>query len=239
MKDAVMLLKKPSLVIVVMNILLSASCTHQKDQVLKDPVMIKKKDSLKTYREKRDFTLSPEPTGKEKAKKGKKPIFVIQKHAARALHYDFRLEIDGVLTSWAIPKGPSLNPADKRLAMPTEDHPMAYGSFEGVIPAGEYGAGTVMVWDTGTYSNLKTIDGKIIPMKECYNKGQIEIILNGEKLQGAFTLVRLHTTDRERWILIKMKDEYANRRKNITTSEPNSALTNRTMAQIKKEEADE
>lgn len=215
------------------SLLFMSACNKQEDLNKQGEVM--KKTALKTYQEKRNFDLSPEPSGHEKKSKHKLPIFVIQKHAARQLHYDFRLEIDGVLKSWAVPKGPSINPADKRLAIPTEDHPIAYGSFEGTIPAGEYGAGTVMVWDTGTYENSKTKDGKSIPMDECYKKGQIEVTLHGKKLTGGFTLVRLSGSPEERWLLIKMRDEYADARRKPIVSEPNSALTDRTMAQIKKE----
>src|ERR1700742_197647 len=125
-------------------------------------------DSLRTYKSKRDFDTSPEPSGNSTKKNNAQPIFVIQKHDATALHYDLRLEIDGVLKSWAIPKGPSTNPADKRLAIETEDHPMEYATFEGVIPEGHYGAGPVIVWDNGTFTNIKEKDGKLISLQQCY-----------------------------------------------------------------------
>src|SRR6266446_633698 len=152
--------------------------------------MVSKANGLKEYKKKRDFTVSSEPKGKAKkrtsssSKKGKN-IFVIQKHDASHLHYDFRLEIDGVLKSWAIPKGPSTDPHEKRLAVETEDHPMEYATFEGIIPEGEYGAGPVIVWDNGTFDNIKEKDGNIIPLSQCYKNGQIELNLHGKKLQGA------------------------------------------------------
>lgn len=164
----------------------------------------------------------------------KKPIFVIQKHDATTLHYDFRIEVDGVLKSWAVPKGPSLNPKDKRLAIMTTDHKMSYAKFEGVIPEGEYGAGTVMVWDNGTYKNIKEKDGKIIPIKKCLKDGSVEIFLYGKKIKGGFALVKMKNSDKN-WLLIKMKDEYADARKNILKSEPKSAKTDRTLKEIAKE----
>lgn len=193
-----------------------------------------KKYSLTEYRKKRQFTITPEPKGK-KIKPKKKRIFVIQKHDAHSLHYDVRLEIDGVLVSWAVPKGPSLNPSIKHLAVMTEDHPMAYAGFEGVIPEGQYGAGPVMVWDFGTYRNLREKNGKPLAMSKCVDEGMIEVFLEGKKLQGAFALIKTHYQGRkDQWILVKMKDEYANRKKNPVSSQKNSALTGRTMAQIRK-----
>src|ERR1700739_901167 len=138
--------------------------------------------NLKEYRRKRDFDRTPEPRGKVSSN-GRGPAFVIQKHAATRLHYDFRLELNGVLLSWAVPKGPSLDPNDKRLAMHVEDHPLEYGDFEGVIPAKQYGAGTVMLWDRGTW----------IPKgdpKELLEKGRLKFDLHGEKLHGGWNLVR-------------------------------------------------
>lgn len=204
--------------------------------------VVAKKDLLKTYREKRDLEKTPEPSGRVKrGKKKKKALFVIQKHDASHLHYDFRLEIDGVLVSWAVPKGPSTDPKDKRLAIQTEDHPMAYAHFEGVIPEGNYGAGTVMVWDTGTYENIKHKNNKLVNMTDCLADGQIEIVLQGKKLQGAFALIKTkwHEGNKNQWLLMKMKDDYADARRNLLASEPNSALTGRTMAQIAQEQGDE
>lgn len=186
---------------------------------------------LTTYRKKRDFTKTPEPKGKKK--RSKVPLFVIQKHDASHLHYDFRLEVGGVLKSWAVPKGPSMRSSEKRLAMLTEDHPLEYAKFEGVIPKGEYGGGTVMVWDKGTYENIKTDKkGKIIPMKQCFEKGTIEVELDGEKLKGGFALVRFR--DERHWLLIKMKDQFANKNLGILKSKSKSAKTGRTLDQIAK-----
>jgi DNA ligase D-like protein (predicted 3'-phosphoesterase) len=194
-----------------------------------------KKNSLTTYQEKRNFSKTPEPKGV--AKKSKKnsdlPMFVIQKHEASRLHYDLRLEIGDVLVSWAIPKGPSTNPEDKRLAIQTEDHPMDYGDFEGVIPEGNYGAGPVMVWDTGTYQNIKEVDGKLVPMERCLKDGRIEIFLYGQKLQGGYALIRMKSdAKKNQWLFIKMKDEHADKRRNPVSTQNKSALTGRTMKQI-------
>jgi DNA ligase D-like protein (predicted 3'-phosphoesterase) len=196
---------------------------------------MKPKNSLDTYNKRRDFGRTSEPSGRA-SRKGKKPVFVIQKHAARRLHYDFRIEVGGVLKSWAVPKGPSTDPREKRLAMPTEDHPMEYVDFEGVIPEGEYGGGTVMVWDTGTYVNLREKHAKEIPMEKCVEDGHIAIRLEGRKLEGGYGLVRTGKGDRARWLLIKMRDDKADARRNPVSTMPKSAITGRTLKQIEKEE---
>jgi DNA ligase D-like protein (predicted 3'-phosphoesterase) len=186
------------------------------------------KDFLKKYREKRDFRRTSEPSGGKKRSTAE-PIFVFQKHDARKLHYDFRLEVDGVLKSWAVPKGPSTDPKEKRLAVPTEDHPLEYGDFEGVIPEGEYGAGTVLVWDTGPYRNLRgEKDGDGASMKKSIEEGKIEVWLEGKKIKGGYALVRTG----DRWLLIKKKDDEADARRNPTSTEPESVLSGRTLEEI-------
>jgi len=186
-------------------------------------------DSLKKYREKRDFRKTGEPKGGKK-RTAAEPVFVIQKHDARRLHYDFRLEVDGVLKSWAVPKGPSTDPKEKRLAVPTEDHPLEYGDFEGVIPEGEYGAGTVLVWDTGAYRNLRSEkDSDGASMQESLEQGKVEVWLAGKKIEGGYALVR--TAD-DRWLLIKKKDDAADARRNPTSTEPESVLSGRTLEEI-------
>ena len=198
--------------------------------------MFSKKKELEEYRQKRDFGKTAEPSGGEGAgKECKKPLFVIQKHASRTLHYDFRLEVDGVLVSWAVPKGPSTDPREKRLAVPTEDHPMEYAGFEGVIPEGEYGAGTVMVWDTGTYENLRAVkEGDGATMEEAIELGKVEISLEGEKLRGGYALIRTGKGEKARWLLIKMRDDDADPSRNPVDAEQRSALTGRTMDEISK-----
>jgi bifunctional non-homologous end joining protein LigD len=158
--------------------------------------------SLKRYAQKRDFTSTPEPRGKKLARHGTLR-FVVQKHHASRLHYDFRLEADGVLKSWAVPKGPTLDPSERRLAMHVEDHPLDYRDFEGVIPEGNYGAGEVIVWDRGTY----TLAEGVSPAAEI-GRGKIKFILRGRKLSGMFTLVRMRSRDGSdnAWLLIKDKD---------------------------------
>ena len=159
--------------------------------------------ALEEYKRKRDFRRTPEPAGAVAShpKAGSELSFVIQKHAARRLHYDFRLELDGVLKSWAVPKGPSLDPGEKRLAVHVEDHPLDYGQFEGVIPEGEYGGGTVLLWDRGTWIPLER------DPEAAYRKGSLKFILNGAKLHGKWALVRMGgkaaTERRENWLLIK------------------------------------
>ncbi|WP_374460771.1 DNA polymerase ligase N-terminal domain-containing protein [Chryseobacterium taeanense] len=166
--------------------------------------------ALKDYNEKRKFNETTEPEGKTKKSKDKL-IFVIQRHAASRLHYDFRLEMDGVLKSWAVPKGPSLDPKDKRLAMMVEDHPYDYKDFEGNIPEGNYGAGQVEIWDSGTYEpldqNSKLSDEKEL-LKELH-AGSLKFILHGKKLKGEFALVKMKNTEDNAWLLIKHKDNFA------------------------------
>jgi DNA ligase D-like protein (predicted 3'-phosphoesterase) len=190
-------------------------------------------NKLSHYKKKRDFTISPEPAGDiMPAHKQSKPIFVIQKHDATHLHYDFRLEINGVLKSWAIPKGPSTDPHEKRLAIETEDHPMDYATFEGVIPEKQYGAGPVIVWDNGHFDNIKEEDGNIVPLAECYKKGTIEVNLHGKKLQGGYALIRTSSDDMKKWLCIKMRDQYADARRNPIKTQPESVISGKTIEEI-------
>ncbi|HEV3414601.1 MAG TPA: DNA ligase D [Puia sp.] len=190
--------------------------------------------ALKEYRKKRSFTDTPEPQGGHPDSKTLR--FVVQKHAASRLHYDFRLEMDGVLKSWAIPKGPSLNPADKRLAMQVEDHPFAYKDFEGIIPAGNYGAGTVMVWDEGTYEPLGATDGTKAARQSALLKelraGSLKFRLNGKKLKGEFALVRTKGRGENSWLLIKHRDRYAT--ETPVTDKDRSVRSRKTLEQIAK-----
>ncbi len=188
--------------------------------------------ALKEYKKKRTFTDTPEPRGGKSL--GKTLQFVVQKHAASRLHYDFRLEMEGVLKSWAIPKGPSLNPADKRLAMQVEDHPFDYKDFEGIIPAGNYGAGTVMLWDEGTYEPLEETKGtkaaqdKVL-LKEL-RSGSLKFRLNGKKLKGEFALVQTRGRGDNSWLLIKHRDKYATEKP--VTDKDKSVLSKKTLEQI-------
>lgn len=182
---------------------------------------------LKAYRSRRDFDRTPEPAARQHAGHSR-PIFVVQKHHARQLHYDFRLEVDGVLKSWAVPKGPSLNPADRRLAVAVEDHPLEYAKFEGVIPAGQYGAGEVIVWDRGTY-RLDRSKGATDPLR-ALRSGSLSIVLRGKKLKGGFSLVRMK--QKRQWLLIKHDDEYASRRD--VTREAASVRSGRTLRDLKR-----
>jgi DNA ligase D-like protein (predicted 3'-phosphoesterase) len=189
---------------------------------------------LRDYEGKRDFTKTPEPVAAAR-KKGGRPIFVIQKHDARSLHYDFRLEVDGVLRSWAVPKGPSTDPREKRLAVPTEDHPLEYAEFEGVIPEGEYGAGTVLVWDRGPYRNLKRDeDGNEVPMADAFDEGHVTVWLEGNKLRGGYSLIRTGKGEDSRWLLVKMRDGEADARRKPVSTEPRSVLSGKTLKQIEK-----
>jgi len=188
------------------------------------------------YRRKRDFRRTPEPeTG---GVPGERPIFVIHEHDASTHHFDFRIEADGVLKSWAAPKGASTDPRDKRLAVPTEDHPLAYADFEGVIPEGEYGAGTVLVWDAGPYENITRKDGKVVPVSDALADGHLLIRLHGEKISGGYALQRIGEGDEERWLLIKMDDEDADARRNPVSTEPRSVKSGRTIAEVAREESE-
>ena len=162
---------------------------------------------LKKYDEKRDFSQTPEPHGLHTKHKSRAPIFVIQRHNASHLHYDLRLEIDGVLVSWALPKDPPLVEGVKRLAIQTEDHPMAYASFEGTIPEGQYGAGTVEIWDHGTFESIKEKAGEGIDLGACLKNGQIEVYFSGNKITGPYALIRTNMagTDKKQWLFFKMK----------------------------------
>lgn len=201
--------------------------------------MAGKKSSLREYERKRDRRRTPEPSGRTRRsrKKTQAPCFVVQQHDATTMHYDFRLEAGGVLKSWAVPKGPSLNPNDKRLAMPTEDHPLEYAEFEGTIPEEQYGAGPVIVWDTGTYRNLTESGGAEVPVEDAVEKGHVKVWLDGEKLTGGFALTRLGKGKRPRWILVKINDEKADRRRKPVKTQPESVLSGRTVDELS-EEAD-
>src|ERR1051325_10830263 len=177
---------------------------------------------LAEYNRKRRFDVTPEPAGKVGPSKTGKREFVIQKHRATALHYDFRLEHDGVMLSWAVPKGPSLDPSNKRFAMQTEDHPIDYNQFEGVIPEGEYGGGTVMIWDFGTW------EPEVEDVGRALEKGDLKFKLHGKKLHGSWVLVRMR---QKQWLLIKHRDGYAST-EDITQAKNRSAVSRRTLAGI-------
>lgn len=185
-------------------------------------------DRLEEYRDRRSST-SPEPAGSSGPTGScRPPVFVVQRHDASSLHFDLRLEIEGVLVSWAVPKGPSFDPSDKRLARRTEDHPLDYADFEGRIDEG-YGAGTVVVWDTGTYENLTEEDGRARDAQDALDAGHLKVRLHGEKLSGAFALT--HTRmggDGAAWMLVKVDDEAADRRRRPTSTQNESVLSGRT-----------
>jgi len=199
--------------------------------------------SLKEYERKRDFSKTKEPSGKGKRKgkaRRKHPRFSFQKHSATSEHYDLRLEVDGALASWAIPKGPSLDPKDKRLAMRTKDHPMEYLEWEGVIAEGSYGAGPMIVWDRGVFQNIsETRRGEPMELDEAIEKGDVKIFMLGEKIKGAYALVRTGPAgDREKWLFIKKRDEGADARRKPTSSQPESVLSGRTIEEVLEEEAE-
>ncbi|MDT8451081.1 MAG: DNA polymerase ligase N-terminal domain-containing protein [Wenzhouxiangellaceae bacterium] len=190
--------------------------------------------SIRSYRSRRDFDRTGEPRGGRR-RSGGEPMFVIQKHAASTLHYDLRLEVDGVLKSWAVPKGPSTDPRVKRLAIPTEDHPLEYADFEGTIPEGEYGAGTVLVWDRGPYRNVTEIGGKSRSMKRALKAGHVVVELAGEKLAGAYALHRTDRGPKARWLLIKVDDDHADARRNPVSTQPKSVISGRTISQVERD----
>lgn len=193
-------------------------------------------DPLARYRHKRDARVTPEPAGRIAPRgRDEPPIFVIQKHDASSLHYDFRLEIDGVLKSWAVPKGPSTDPRDKQLAIETEDHPLDYADFEGMIPPGEYGGGSVMVWDIGPFDNAKRDDDGAITrsLAECWADGHLRIVLHGQKLSGGYALTHFRSEGGKRqWLLVKTDDASADARRNPVSTEDRSVLSGRSSAEI-------
>lgn len=189
--------------------------------------------ALAEYGRKRDFTRTAEPQGGS-TRSRHKPQFVIQKHAAGRLHYDLRLEHDGVMKSWAVPKGPSMDPSVKRLAMEVEDHPIDYNKFEGTIPQGEYGGGTVMLWDRGTYSYGGSNPDPEEGIRQGLRKGDFKFVLNGKRLKGSWALVRMRRDQagKPQWLLIKHKDEYAVPGSDVGAEHPTSVTTGRSMEEI-------
>lgn len=183
---------------------------------------------LKSYIEKRDFSITPEPRSERMQSLQGEGIFVIQKHDASRIHYDFRLEVGGVLKSWAIPKGPSRNPSDKRLAVETEDHPLGYADFEGIIPEGQYGAGAVIIWDRGPYRNMTQKDGKTISIADALKGGHAVLSLYGKKLKGGYAFTRTKMG----WILVKMRDEEADSSQDILKTEPESVISGLTIEKL-------
>jgi bifunctional non-homologous end joining protein LigD len=193
-------------------------------------------DLLNKYKRMRDFTDTPEPSGRTK-KLADAPIFVIQKHRASHLHYDFRLEMEGVLKSWAVPKGPSYDPGVRRLAMMTEDHPYDYASFEGVIPEGNYGAGNVIIWDQGVWEFLEPGDDPVKALKS----GKLTFRMHGKKMFGEWALVRIKgkgSSDRgNEWLLLKHRDEFANENVDVTKVAPRSVVSNRKVEELGADDA--
>jgi bifunctional non-homologous end joining protein LigD len=191
-------------------------------------------DLLNKYRQMRDFSDTPEPAG-GKPKRGKLPIFVIQKHQATALHYDFRLEMEGVLKSWAVPRGPSYDPANKRLAMMTEDHPYDYAKFEGVIPEGNYGAGNVIIWDEGTWEFIEPGDDPV----KAIQSGKLTFRMFGRKMFGEWALVKIKGRSKSErgneWLLLKHRDEYASDKVDVTEVAPQSVVSGRTVEEVSPE----
>jgi len=165
------------------------------------------------------------------------PRFIVQKHDASSLHYDFRLEVDGTLKSWAVPKGFSTDPADKRLAIQVDDHDLAAYDFEGVIPEDDYGGGTVLIWDRGTYENMsENEDGDHADMKDGLDDGHLAVKLHGEKLQGGYALTRIRNGEKPQWLLVKIDDDQADARRNPVSTEPDSVVSGRSIDDIADEE---
>jgi len=192
-----------------------------------------KSKPLAEYRRKRDFAKTAEPAGKATRRRSARALkFVIQKHAASHLHFDFRLELDGVMKSWAIPKGPSYDPGTRRLAMEVEDHPIEYNTFEGTIPKGEYGGGTVMLWDRGTYEPEG--GGGVEALREGYERGDLKLVLHGKRLDGGWVLVRMRRGEdgRAQWLLIKHRDDRADPDYDVVAEEMTSVASGRTMEEI-------
>ena len=202
----------------------------QKRVSFRDEVASVSTAPLAAYNAKRDFSRTGEPAGKVPKKNGKALHFVIQKHAASHLHFDFRLELDGVMKSWAVPKGPSLDPSVKRLAMEVEDHPISYNTFEGTIPQGEYGGGTVMLWDRGTYDAED--GGGAESLREGYQRGDLKITLHGKRLEGSWVLVRMKRPGRPQWLLIKHEDDGSDQSRDIVAEVETSVTTGRSMEEI-------
>lgn len=189
---------------------------------------------LEQYHKKRSSGKSPEPKGSRAQKSSNAPIFVIQHHNASSEHYDFRLQVDSVLKSWAIPKGPSTDPREKRLAIQTEDHPLDYADFEGMIPEGEYGAGKVIVWDRGTYEHRTEKDGESIDYEAAEKKGHISVHLHGEKLSGGYELIKMKGDNwgKDQWLFKKTDDEEADARRRPTSTQPQSVISGKTVDEV-------
>jgi DNA ligase D-like protein (predicted 3'-phosphoesterase) len=193
------------------------------------------KDPLQKYRDKRSFGRTPEPAGKQTADHPGGRSFVVQRHRARRLHYDLRFEIDGVLVSWAVPKGPTLDPAARHLAVHVEDHPMEYADFEGTIPAQDYGGGSVIVWDTGRYRNLTERKGDEVSMRDGLDAGHVSVWLEGSKLVGGWSFTRTG----KNWIMVKRRDDEADARRKPTSTERESVLSGQTVDEVGDTEDDE
>jgi DNA ligase D-like protein (predicted 3'-phosphoesterase) len=195
---------------------------------------MKNLDRLKKYKEKRNFNKTSEPKGNQQFRSVKNKIYVIQKHDASNLHYDLRLESEGILKSWVLPKGPSMDSSVKRLAIPTENHPIEYATFEGVIPDGQYGAGTVILWDKGYYKSTKENES----FEKSLEKGHSTLNISGNKLRGDFALIRTGKDENARWLFFKMKGKEARPGSNITKEHPNSVKTGKSLEEVRKESLD-